>query len=87
MDLSDPANASPARTEAGGRILVVDDQRTNAELMAGLLRQRAYEVHTALDGEEALRLVHAVRPGSPASSTRIARPLPLSTMRLRTIRL
>jgi adenylate cyclase len=45
-----------------GRILVVDDQRTNVELMAGLLRQRNYEVHTAFDGQQALRLVHELRP-------------------------
>ncbi len=42
---------------ATGRILVVDDQRTNVELMADLLTQRGYEVHTALDGERALEIV------------------------------
>ncbi len=63
MDLSDPAKAPPGGAAArAGRILVVDDQRTNVELMAGLLRQRAYEVHTALDGEEALRLVRELHP-------------------------
>jgi adenylate cyclase len=40
-----------------GRILVVDDQRTNVELMADLLKQRGYEVLTALDGEQALDIV------------------------------
>jgi len=42
---------------AGGRILVVDDQRTNVELMADLLRQRGYDVLTALDGNQALQTV------------------------------
>ncbi len=45
MSLSDPVKASPAEAGAGvGRILVVDDQRNNVELMAGLLRSRHYEV-------------------------------------------
>ena len=42
---------------ATGRILVVDDQRTNVELMADLLRQQGYEVRTALDGKQALEIV------------------------------
>jgi len=52
-------NASDLKT---GCILVVDDQRTNVELMAQLLRGRGYEVHTALDGAQALALVREVRP-------------------------
>jgi len=42
---------------ATGRILVVDDQRTNAELTADLLRRQGYEVRTALDGAQALEIV------------------------------
>jgi len=57
------AQGAPVGGEVGrGRILVVDDQRTNVELMANLLRARRYEVLTALDGEEALRRVRAERP-------------------------
>ncbi|MGA8051933.1 MAG: response regulator [Burkholderiales bacterium] len=52
-------NASDLKT---GRILVVDDQRTNVELMAQLLRSRGHEVHTALDGARGLELVREVRP-------------------------
>src|SRR6266513_2349252 len=37
-----------------GRILVVDDQRAIAEMMAGVLQGRGYEVFTAFDGETAL---------------------------------
>ena len=44
------------------RILVVDDQRANVEMMAGVLRARGYEVLTALDGESALEHVRAARP-------------------------
>ena len=45
-----------------GRILVVDDQRAIAEMMAGVLQGRGYEVLTAFDGETALRQVRAERP-------------------------
>jgi class 3 adenylate cyclase len=44
------------------RILVVDDQRANAEMMAEVLRARGYEVLTAPSGEAALAQVRAVRP-------------------------
>ena len=39
------------------RILVVDDQRTNAEIVAGLLRNLGYEVEIALEGASALERV------------------------------
>ena len=39
------------------RILVVDDQRTNAEMVSGLLRNRGYEVEVALDAVSALDIV------------------------------
>ncbi|HEX6266871.1 MAG TPA: response regulator [Burkholderiales bacterium] len=45
-----------------GRILVVDDQRANAEMMAGILRARGYEVLTAPGAEAAL---DEVRTGAP----------------------
>ena len=41
------------------RILVVDDQRTNAEMVSGLLRNLGYEVDVALDGEAALDQVRS----------------------------
>lgn len=44
------------------RILVVDDQRSNVEMMAGVLRARGYEVLTALDGASALEQVRAAPP-------------------------
>ena len=44
------------------RILVVDDQRTNAEMVSGLLRNLGYEVELALDGQEALELVREKGP-------------------------
>jgi adenylate cyclase len=44
------------------RILVVDDQRTNAEMVAGLLRNLGYEVSIAADGAAALERVLAAPP-------------------------
>jgi class 3 adenylate cyclase len=44
------------------RILVVDDQRTNSEMVAGLLRNLGYQVETAHSGEEALDAVRGSAP-------------------------
>jgi class 3 adenylate cyclase len=45
-----------------GRILVVDDQRANAEMMAGILQARGYRVVTAPGAEAALEQVRAGTP-------------------------
>jgi adenylate cyclase len=45
-----------------GRILVVDDQRANVEMLSGVLTARGYEVLTATDGESALEQVRAGAP-------------------------
>lgn len=45
-----------------GRILVVDDQRANVEMVAGVLHARGYEVLTAMDGESALERVRTGHP-------------------------
>ena len=44
------------------RILVVDDQRSNVEMLAGVLKARGYTVHTALDGQQALEQVRELHP-------------------------
>ena len=44
------------------RILVVDDQRTNAEMVAGLLRNLGYQVDLAFDGGSALDRVRSAPP-------------------------
>lgn len=46
-----------------GKILVVDDSPTDLALMVAPLRREGYDVITATDGEEALRLVSAEQPG------------------------
>jgi class 3 adenylate cyclase len=45
-----------------GRILVVDDQRANLEMLAGVLQARGYEVLTAMSGEAALDQVRSQNP-------------------------
>jgi len=44
------------------RILVVDDQRANIEMMAGVLEVRGYHVDRAQSGEQALELVARQQP-------------------------
>ena len=45
-----------------GRILVVDDQRANSEMLAGVLQARGYQVSTAASGEAALAAVQLAAP-------------------------
>jgi len=40
------------------RVLVVDDDRGNCEVVARLLAERGYQVDTACDGESALDLIN-----------------------------
>ena len=48
--------------ESGARILVVDDQEDNVELLAEMLRVHGYAVETALSGQDALNSVHRSAP-------------------------
>jgi two-component system OmpR family response regulator len=52
--------SAPAKTEA--RLLVVDDEPTILELLAGTLRFAGFDVRTAVSGAEALRMAAADRP-------------------------
>jgi len=54
-----------------GRILVVDDQRANVEMLSELLRSRGYEVFAAYDGAEALRCVAEHSPDVVVSDIRM----------------
>ena len=59
------------------RILVVDDQRTNAEMVSGVLRNLGYDVEIALDAQSALDTVRnstAARAGFLSSGIRKAAP-------------
>ncbi len=59
-----PPSFSSAQVPAdsASRILVVDDQRANVEIMAELLRTRGYAVESASSGEEAFERVRAAPP-------------------------
>ena len=50
------------RGRSAARILVVDDQRANSEMLAEVLRSRGYDVVIAADGESALEQVGKTRP-------------------------
>jgi adenylate cyclase len=54
-----------------GRILVVDDQRANVEMMAELLRSRGYDVLAAYSGKEALDCVAQQGPDVVISDIRM----------------
>ncbi len=45
-----------------GKILVVDDNRDNRELVVKVLRSRGYEMVEAVDGEDALQKTRDERP-------------------------
>jgi two-component system cell cycle response regulator DivK len=47
---------------AGETILVVDDNPANSDLLSFLLKRQGYDVHSAADAHEALRLLDQVRP-------------------------
>ncbi len=54
-----------------GRILVVDDQRANVEMMVELLRSRGYLVDGVYDAEAALRKVAEMQPDLVISDIRM----------------
>ena len=54
-----------------GRILVVDDQRANVEMLAELLRSRGYLVDGVYDAEAALRKVTEMQPDLVVSDIRM----------------
>jgi class 3 adenylate cyclase len=54
-----------------GRILVVDDQRANVEMLAELLRSRGYLVDGCYDGESALVKVAEMKPDLVISDIRM----------------
>ncbi len=54
-----------------GRILVVDDQRANVEMLTELLRSRGYLVDGVYDGEAALRKVAEMQPDLVISDIRM----------------
>jgi two-component system sensor histidine kinase/response regulator len=51
-----------ASTDPAGRILVVDDQQANLQVVSALLSRKGYEVVTAANGNDALALVRSRPP-------------------------
>lgn len=47
---------------SAGRVLVIEDEQTIAELVADALRQRGYRVETAPDGDEGLAMAEGTLP-------------------------
>jgi len=59
------------------RVLVVDDNRINIELLRAILEEELYQVQTASDGEEGLRLLEeALTKGEPFDLAFVDRHLP-----------
>ena len=48
--------------QAGGRVMVVDDEEKNRRLLADVLSAEGYTVQTASDGIEALQRVTEFKP-------------------------
>jgi two-component system CheB/CheR fusion protein len=59
---SDAADADPARTQAPLQVLLADDNRDAADLLAEFLGLQGYTVHAAYDGKAAIALAADVRP-------------------------
>lgn len=61
--VSTPEPAPPIAAPAvqGASILVVDDSRTNREVLSQYLTQEGYQVYTAINGQQALELADADR--------------------------
>jgi signal transduction histidine kinase len=59
------------------KVLVIDDNRINIELLRAILEEELYHVETALDGEEGLQMLReALEKGDPFSLAFVDRHLP-----------
>ena len=52
--MSEPGMAAPAAAEVAGRVLVVDDEPKNRELLKAVLEAHGHLVSEAADGQEGL---------------------------------
>lgn len=55
--MTEAATAKPSASTLGAKVLVVDDEQTVQQLLVRLLLAAGYEVRTANNGEEALRIL------------------------------
>ena len=56
------SEAQPAQQQDGAEILIVDDSRTQAELLRYLLETRGYKVRATTNGKEALAAARERKP-------------------------
>ena len=54
--------AEKARPREVERVLVVDDNKPAAELLAALIRREGFDVRTAFDGADSLRIAAEFQP-------------------------
>ena len=59
----DEADGSLAKTAFGGLVLVVEDEPDIRSIVAEHLTERGFDVRVAADGEMALQVIRAERPG------------------------
>jgi CheY-like chemotaxis protein len=62
MAAQDRDSTTEALRPPARRVLVVDDDRDNRELLVELLASEGYQVSSASDGRQALAEAHATRP-------------------------
>lgn len=60
--LAEPPRPSTTRSPSHRRVLVVDDNRDQTEVLAELIGQMGHEVYVAHEGSDAIRLTAEVRP-------------------------
>jgi DNA-binding response OmpR family regulator len=61
MDSVETTHPQPAH-HGVPRVLIVDDEIEHAEICAALLRRRGYKVAVAVNGADAVELVHVLKP-------------------------
>lgn len=73
IDAAESATTQERRFDRHGRVLIVDDSITTRTLLRGALEAAGYQVTTAADGEEALRIVQSETIGLIISDVRMPR--------------
>jgi signal transduction histidine kinase/DNA-binding response OmpR family regulator len=61
-DHAEPGGAVDFNDLAAATVLVVDDTRTNRDLMGGIFEKTHHRVHFAINGQEALECLRTIKP-------------------------
>lgn len=59
MNSASPLETPPSSTEPASRLLLVDDENDNLDLLERMLARQPYELTRAMNGEQALQIVEA----------------------------